>query len=438
MEFSQEAKATGTIAMNRHQSSPVYTRFIHCMPASAPPIPARILLLALLLVATLNASSLAANWSQPEQELARKIAAVTGPGAIAFGLHNQSSLSKKDVDDVNRGLRAQLEAAGSRFVQPEQAAASVAITLSENLQNFVWVAEIHQGTNEPVVVIVAIPHSTATGTLHEASPLIIRKTPLWSQEGRILDIAVFEEMSGQSHLAVLSPDQVSLFHFQNGRWQLDQSMAISHARPWPRDHRGRLILRSDHLFDAYLPGVFCQSSKGAPLSLVCRESDDPWPLASEPNLSGFFAATRNFFTGVLSPGVGKQTSTAKFYAAAPLPRANYTLWLFTAVDGSQHLLDGITDQTAHWNWGSDISAISTSCGAGWQVLATGRGDATSDTLRAYEFPDRDPVSVSAALDFNGNITALWPEAKEKSAVAVVHNSETGNYEAFRLTIACAQ
>jgi hypothetical protein len=395
-------------------------------------------LLALLLVSILTTRSHATDWSQPEQQLTRKIAAATGPGAVSFELHNQSSLSKKDVDEINRGLRAQLNSAGLRFVTPEQAAASVSITLSENLQSFVWVAEIHQGTNEPAVVMVTVPRSAVPSLSRDSAPLILRKTPLWSQDDRILDVAVFEEMSGMSHLALLAPEQITLFRFQDGRWQLDQAMPISHARPWPRDLRGRLILRSDHLFDAYLPGVFCQSSKTAPLSLICQDSDDPWPLGGDPVMGAFFAPTRNFFTGVLSPGVGKQTSTAKFYSATPIPRANYTLWLFAAADGSQHLLDGITDQTAHFNWGSDLAGISSSCGAGWQVLATARGDGSSDTIRAYEFPDRDPVAVSPPIDFSGTITALWSEAKGKSAIAVVHNPETGSYEAFRLTITCAQ
>jgi hypothetical protein len=114
------------------------------------------------------------------------------------------------------------------------------------------------------------------------------------------------------------------------------------------------------------------------------------------------------------------------------------LWIFTATDGSQHILDGFSDQIAHLNWGSDLAAISTSCGAGWQVLTTARGDAPVDSIRAYEFPDRDPVAVSAPIDFSGTITALWPEAKRKSAIAVAHNAETGSYEAFRLTITCAQ
>jgi hypothetical protein len=84
--------------------------------------------------------------------------------------------------------------------------------------------------------------------------------------------------------------------------------------------------------------------------------------------------------------------------------------------------------------------VKTACGAGWQVLATSSGEGSGDSVRAYEFPDRDPVAVSAALDFAGAgvITALWTEAKADTAIAIVRNRETGSYEAFRLAIACSQ
>jgi hypothetical protein len=36
------------------------------------------------------------------------------------------------------------------------------------------------------------------------------------------------------------------------------------------------------------------------------------------------------------------------------------------------------------------------------------------------------------------ITALWTEAKGDTAIAVVKNRETGNYEAFRLAVVCSQ
>ena len=378
------------------------------------------------------------DWVVVQQDLAHRIVGVAGPGAASVEVVNRSSLTKRDFDEINRGLRAQLESLGLRTVKPEQAAATVLITLSENLQNYVWVAEIHQGAGEISVVMTSAPRSESVELVRESPAMVIRKTPLWSQERPILDVAILQEGAAPSQIAVLDPDKVAIYRLADGRWRQEQSLPIMHSRTWPRDMRGRLIPRQDHWFDIYLPGVFCQSSNSPPLALVCRPSDDPWPLSGQFPLGGFFAATRNFFTGVLAPGVGNQTSTARFYSAAPLPRPTYTLWIFSGVDGTLRLLDGASEQTARVTWGSDLASVKTACGSGWQVLATRPGDNAGDSVRAFEFPDRDPVPVSPVLEFAGGITALWTEAKGVSAIAVSHNSETGNYEAFRLSMACGQ
>jgi hypothetical protein len=131
---------------------------------------------------------------------------------------------------------------------------------------------------------------------------------------------------------------------------------------------------------------------------------------------------------------------SKFYSAAFVPRDKYLLWLFAATDGHVHMIDGINDQAARFDWGSDLTSLKTSCGAGWQVLAATPEEGTGDSVRAYEFPDRDPVAVSAAMDFPGSgvVTTLWTEVKGDTAIAVVKNQETGNYEAFRLAVVCSQ
>lgn len=157
-----------------------------------------------------------------------------------------------------------------------------------------------------------------------------------------------------------------------------------------------------------------------------------------PQSKAFFAPTRNFFTGALTPGVGKFTTVPKFYSAALLPRDKYTLWLFAATDGQVHMVDGVSDQAAKLGWGNDLAGVKTGCGAGWQILAASPGNDSQDSIRAFEFPDRDPVAVSAAVDFSGVITALWTESRGDTAVVVARNRETGSYEAFRLAMSCSQ
>jgi len=393
--------------------------------------------------------------------LAQKIVAVTGPGAVTLTLDNRSSLGRRDNEVIGNGLRVALEAVGLRFVKPEQAAASIAITLSENPRSYVWVAQIRQAAGEAAVVMVSAPRAEGPAAPRDSVPLSLRKIPLWTQEEPILDVAVLEENVAPTRIAVLDAERVSLYRWEGGKWQQEQTLALTHSRPWPRDLRGRLIAAKDHLFDIYLPGVLCRSSTNVPLSLSCRESDDPWPLvvgswsgpplpnfrsfspsattpASIAQISAFFAPTRNFFTGALAPGVGKFTTLAKFYSAAPLPRDKYALWLFASTDGQVHMVDGFTELTAKLGWGADLASVRTSCGAGWQVLATSSADQAEDSIRAYEFPDRDPVPVSASVDFAGKVTALWTEAKGDTAVAIARNRETGNYESFRLAVACNQ
>jgi hypothetical protein len=420
-----------------------------------------------ILIFSAGLSGQALDWSKAEQQFAKQIAAVTGPGAVAVRQENRSSLSKKDADAANSRLQADLEALGVRAVTPEQAAATVAVSLSENPTSYVWVAEIHLGAAESSVVMVSFLRAGGPAFSHESFPITLRKIPLWSQEDRILDVAVLEEdpppNPAPKHIAVLDAERVSVYRLQGGKWQREQALNISSAGPWPRDLRGRLIAGKDHLFDVYLPGVLCHTSAALPLTLSCRQSDDPWPLVGRPvdpeagtstdssflgiskstlsvgsPVNAFFASTRNFFTGALSPGIGKFTTIPKFYSAAFLPRNKYMLGVFAAVDGQIHLVDGVTDQAASLGWGSDVASVRTTCGIGWQVLATSSGNNPGDSVRAYELADRDPVPVSMAADFAGEITALWTEIKGDTAVAVARNQRTGDYEAFRLAATCNQ
>jgi hypothetical protein len=392
----------------------------------------------LLVLFTGMGSAAAATWSASVQQLARKIVAITGPGAASIEVVNRSSLSKNDVQDIQRQMLTHLASLGLRFVSSEQAAAIVAITLSENFDSDVWVAEIRQGTADPAVVMVSTPRSESWNPLHAESPITLHKTSLWSQSSPVLDVAVLD--GNPPHFVILEPDQVLLYRFQEGRWQMEQALPITHAKPWPRDLRGRLVTRKDHLFDVSLPGVFCQSGSNMPLMLHCRESDDSWPLGSDVmRLNGFYAPARNFFTGVLVPGVGKQTSAPAFYSAAGLPRDKYTLWLFATVSGQIHMLDGVTDQTAAVRgWGDELASIRTPCGTGAQLLVSRNKDGPADAVQAYEMADREPTPVGEPSDMNGRVTALWTAADGTTAFGVSYNAESGRYEAFRLSISCTQ
>lgn len=371
-----------------------------------------------------------------EDKFAEKIISVTGPGALMLEVTNHSSLNQAEVDNVQRGLLAALASWGGKVVTGDQATATVRVSLSEDLRNYVWIAEIKQAVNETSLTMISAPRLKLTVSTLEGAALTIRKTLLWSSEDRILDVA---DVGGNPpRVVVLYPEQITIYESRGGKWQAEQSLAVTHPQPWPRDLRGRLALRKDRLLDAYLPGVFCQSAGSSPLGISCRQSDDPWPLGSDPFLlSGFFTPAKNYFTGALSPGIGAQRSAPAFYSAAAIPRNTYPLWLLAAVDGSVLLLDGATEQTTSSGWGSDIASVHSGCGSGWQVLASSP-NSVDDAVRAFEMSDHEAIPATQPVSLSGSISALWTATDGTSAIAVSRNREMGTYEAYRLTITCGQ
>lgn len=419
--------------MRREIKATVYNSRI--LQMSLHQICRRIFILASLICISCEAVGQAPNWQIPEQQLAAKISAVTGPGAVSIEFSNRSSLIRSQEEDIQRGLLRELSILGLRVVNIEAAAANIKISLSENLQQYVWVAQILQGRNEPAVVMVSFPRGPSSRMDSAASAISLRRNLLWSQTDRILDAAALGGTPQQ--LIVLDENGVTLYQMQGGHWQVEQSLPLHRVHPWPRDLRGRLVLRKDHLFDVYLPGFFCRSTSNMPLALTCHESEDPWPLGDgDIQMSAFFAPTRNFFTGALMPGVGKQTSAPAFFSAAGLPRDRYTLWLFTGTDGALHMLDGFTDQIAKVEWGSDITAVHSGCGSGWQILTSAKGSEGNDAIRMFDMPDREPFAVGQPTEFHGEVTALWTQTDGNSAVVVLHDSARGEYEAYQLALAC--
>ncbi|HET7751571.1 MAG TPA: hypothetical protein VFK81_19420 [Terriglobales bacterium] len=380
-------------------------------------------------------AAVGADWGTPARALAQKIAAVTGPGAVALEVNNRSSLRPAEVEQARGALIAELGTLGVQAVESGQAA-TVRVTFSENAQSYLWIAQVRQGAGDEKVLMVSVPGAPATGSFGQSSPLSIHRTLLRSQDAPILDATVLPG-GNPEHLLVLSADQVTLFSGQGGQWRQEQIFSITHARPWPRDLRGRIVFNREHLFDVYLPGVVCQAVLNSPLSMDCHEADDPWPLgAGSSGVRGFYSPVRNFFTGAVSPGIGKQNTFPPFYSAAGLPRQQYVLWALAAVDGSIHLEDGINDVMPKVPWGSDIAAVKSDCGSGWQILASSRNGG-NDSVRAFEIMDREPVAVGTAAEFNGRLTSLWSK-DDGSAVAVERNPDTGKYEAYSLAVACHQ
>jgi hypothetical protein len=173
--------------------------------------------------------------------------------------------------------------------------------------------------------------------------------------------------------------------------------------------------------------------------LNCHSSDDPWPV-DQGSVVGFYSPRRNFFTGLLA-GPSAGASVVPFFSSAAWQTGDTHQWLFSGTDGRTRLYRyDLSAPAAIFNgWGSNMAAVHSSCGSGWQALVTAPTDSVRpDSLQAMEVLGREALPVSAPIDLAGPVQALWTAGKNGDSVNGVMQSAAGGYEAFTLTINCSR
>lgn len=404
-------------------------------------------------------------WEQPAAALAEQIAELMGPGQARLAIRDQSSVPVDEIPAIRRLLEQGLKTRGVTASGAESANL-IRVTLSESATERVWVAEVVQGS-ETRVTMVRMGLERAEGA-SDAERLRLRKEKyLGSFELDRLPcfpdtkpplLGVVETRRGLAVLkegCLLALDRYpDGFGDGKGFYHLEANQALT------RDSRGILTVAADgDGFLAYFPGTACAGSytpsnehdppPGESWSLRCHPSDDPWPIAQIPEATGaadgvahgatvikaFYNAARNYFTGVVTPSVG--ADLPPFYSAAVLPRPAGAALLIGGIDGKVQMAENGALKTVSGtrDWGSDFAVLHSGCGAGDQVIASGSGEAVSDSLRAYELPALEALPASAPLAMDGTVTALWTAPDGKSVLANVRHAD-GENEVDRVTALC--
>ncbi len=412
----------------------------------------RLLLLVMaLLLGTSKMRGAETDRTQPIADLAKQIAAIAGPGSAALTIRNHSSLKPKEVANIRILLERDLHGYGVNISTTDSATA-IRVTLSQNGDGGLWVAEVREGADLRVAIVHAdigsptTPRSTANVTL--------RKVLLWRQKAPILDLLILETRSGRC-MFVLSPERLVSYKMSaTGAWEQERELPIAHGQSFPRDLRGRLLpgvaTGTGHLFDAYLPGVVCAGidSDGG-LALSCIDSDDPWPIplsdsaltpgAESTTLKAFYNNQRNYFTGAVAPV--HDVRVPAFYAASVITRPYGAGLLLSATDGTVLMIENGTQKriSGTRDWGSDFAGLVASCASNPQVLVSASGAVASDSVRAYEVAGVEAIPVSAALDLPGTVTALWSSPGGTSAIVVARTAEPAQsteFEAYSVSTNC--
>ena len=385
----------------------------------------------------------ASPWEQPAAQLAAQVAEILGAGQAQLTVNNRSTIATQDLPAIRRLLEQDLRARGV-VTSGAESANMIRVTLSENARERLWVAEVVEG-NSTQLAMTHLDRGPTTAPAVEAA-MVLEKKRVWDSLATIAisGVPVLASLETKAALVVLEQDDIVLFTMTGAGWREVKRFPVERQRASSRDARGMLAPAADGFgFTAYTAGPECSGSYATTVgnnmgngdwSVRCHESDDPWPIA---NVHAFYNASRDFFTGVITPGPG--VDLMPFYSIAALPGAatGGSTLLVNGIDGKVQMVVGNALKTVAGarDWGSDFAAIRSGCGSGTQILVSSSGEGESDRLRAYELAAQEAVAVSAPLEMGGTVTALSMAPDGASVWAVVRKSAK-DYEVDRVTALC--
>ncbi len=393
-------------------------------------------------------------WEQPAAALAQQIADALGPGQARLTIRNASTLAAEDVPAIRKLLEQELKAHGVVESGAESASA-IRVTLSENVRERLWVAEIVEGSETHVAMVHVDAGARQTAAL--SGGMVLRKQTVLTAKDQVL--AAMETGDG---MIVVGAEELVPYSKTSDGMEARRGVKLGQKRPLAHDPRGVILAASSgNGIDVLVAGTECSGgfpklSPSETWQIQCHESDDPWPIASGPIVGGaiaqapasadaasgtaaikaFYNAARDYFTGVVTPSVG--VDLPAFYSAALLPRPDGAALLINGIDGKVQMVENGTLKIVSGtrDWGSDFAVLRHSaCGDTSFVIASGSGEAASDSLRAYELPGLEAVPASAPLAMEGTVTSVWSEPDGKSVMAVVRHA-AGDYEVDRVTALC--
>jgi hypothetical protein len=401
-----------------------------------------------------NVAAAQGQWQQPAADLAAQIAAILGHGAekhetARLMIRNLSSMPVDEIPAIRKQLEQDLRAHGvTANSAPNETV--IRLTLSESARGGTWVAEVIRGDETEIAVVdlpadQTAPKPTQTQFMLRREALVTAKEPV---------LAALEQ-SGS--VVLLTPNRVVVETHSQAGWAESQSMPIQPHTQSARDPRAVVVPSLQgagfeaRLAEAHCTGTVAQSPATG-FAIDCQASDDPWlitaaakpsaqgstdasPVQPSPQIRAIYNATRNYFTGVVSPGMG--VDLPPFYSGAVFERTSGTTLLINAIDGRVLIASNgkLTAVNGTDDWGSDFALIQSGCGTGTQVIVSGADTSDGDTLRSYQVTGTEATPSSAPLQIEGTVTALQTEPDGKSVLAFIRNAQN-QYEVDRVTALC--
>lgn len=297
---------------------------------------------------------------------------------------------------VDRAKTLLARALQRRLKEPKPV--EITATFSQNLKDYLLVAEMHRG-DETVVEITSIPRTMAA---RPAAGFRVERKLLWEQEAPVLDVVV-EIAAAGDQLLVLDTAGVTRYEQRDSKWEKVDAALLD--VPPVRHPRGRLTVTENSVV-AELAGLTCKGTWKPSIAMECQPG-------------GRFTAGRNTI---------EEAGWPPYFAHAEMGGEH----LIAAADGRTYMYDASRKQLNATDLWEDFAVISSPC-AGAKIVAS---DSVSHALAIYELVNHDPVRVSDFTEMPGSVMALWSGGS--AGLAVIRNKSTNRYEAYSVGVDCGR
>lgn len=255
------------------------------------------------------------------------------------------------------------------------------ISLRENPTDFLLVAQIGEASGGQVRM-TSLSKSLFLPTMARGTGFRLVKQLLWQQPQAILDARELTEAPGSpANILLLKTDALAIYRESDERLTTVQELGFGNYRYISRGLRGELQKNQDGGLVVTLPNLTCLLHGPAAPS-------DRWTMTCSPH-----------------GGAGQLTNSSSS--------------------------DGDTKPDA-------AVAITSSCdGTAWKLLA-GESDWTRPDRLLLVGAQMKKDEAVASLEFAGPVLRVASAQDAKAALVVVFDLSSGNYEVYRVAIACGQ
>jgi hypothetical protein len=387
-------------------------------------------------------------------------------GKIGIRTHNLASLDPERISHLSQAIGRELQSRGHKVSQGDSSGASLTVTFSQNATSLLFIGELVENGQSHFLV-----ESLALSTIPSRSSAVqkpaLLKELIWKQESPIVDLKFLGSVGEKpERLAVLSPSAVFLYEKKESEWSLLKTLPIPRSTSRSRDPRGQLFQTRENVtsrFSVDLPRLSCLvdlSSAISSATMDCTSSEKEEHVGLAMLTAGPYTfdnaakwdSSGNSFTGELYGESGIRFKIEPFYSASFLglkPEQSDSLLISAGVDGRSRLFDkNLKLLESFLGWGSELTTMLSDCDANWSVLVDGKADWTdTDRITSFQFEEPAVLLLDSSVDLPGPVLSLGSEqipsegdftGHRNGALAIVRNLKTGEYEAYRISMACSR